>query len=125
MNSRERALTPWSNDPVSDRPGEALYLRDEDSGELWGPTAAPLYSLKEGHTARHGQGYSRFEHESHGIHAELLLFVPLQDPIKISRLRVRNVSDGIAAFPSPPTSNGYWASPARHPRLISSPSWMH
>jgi cyclic beta-1,2-glucan synthetase len=93
VNSRERALTPWSNDPVSDRPGEALYLRDEDSGELWGPTAAPLYSLKEGHTARHGQGYSRFEHESHGIHAELLLFVPLQDPIKISRLRVRNVSD--------------------------------
>ena len=92
VNSRERALTPWSNDPVTNRPGEAFYLKDEESGDLWGPTAAPLYSPLEGHTARHGQGYSRFEHESHGIHADLLLFVPLQDPIKISRLRVRNLS---------------------------------
>jgi cyclic beta-1,2-glucan synthetase len=92
LNSRERALTPWSNDPVTNRPGEAFYLRDEDSGELWGPTAAPLYASEEGHTVRHGQGYSRFEHESHGIRLELLLFVPLEDPIKISRLRVRNIS---------------------------------
>ncbi|HHY90364.1 MAG TPA: glycosyl transferase, partial [Clostridiales bacterium] len=28
-NSRENKLTPWSNDPVSDTPGEAIYLRDE------------------------------------------------------------------------------------------------
>src|SRR5438045_9535815 len=42
LNSRENQLTPWSNDPVADRPGEALYLRDRDSGELWGPTSAPL-----------------------------------------------------------------------------------
>ena len=41
VNSREHQLTPWSNDPVSDPPGEALYLRDEDTGELWSPTAAP------------------------------------------------------------------------------------
>ena len=27
-NSREHQLTPWSNDPVSDRGGEAFYLRD-------------------------------------------------------------------------------------------------
>ena len=39
VNSRENQLTPWSNDPVSDPPGEAIYVRDEDSGELWGPTA--------------------------------------------------------------------------------------
>ncbi|MBY0396001.1 MAG: glycosyl transferase, partial [Thermoleophilia bacterium] len=28
VNSREHQLTPWSNDPVADRGGEALYLRD-------------------------------------------------------------------------------------------------
>ena len=39
VNSREHQLTPWSNDPVTDRPGEAIYLRDEESGELWCPTA--------------------------------------------------------------------------------------
>ena len=42
--------------------------------------------------ARHGQGYSRFEHVSHGISLELLQFVPLEDPIKVSRLTVKNES---------------------------------
>ena len=42
LNSRENQLTPWSNDPVTDRPGEVLYVRDEDSGDLWGPTLAPV-----------------------------------------------------------------------------------
>src|SRR4029079_8605610 len=32
-NSRENRLTPWSNDPVSDPPGEVLFVRDEDTGE--------------------------------------------------------------------------------------------
>src|SRR5258707_314784 len=31
LNSRENQLTPWSNDPVRDRPGEAFYLRDRES----------------------------------------------------------------------------------------------
>src|SRR5262249_11382655 len=36
-NSQMNRLTPWSNDPVSDAPGEALYLRDEATGEYWSP----------------------------------------------------------------------------------------
>ena len=42
VNSRENQITPWSNDPVSDRPGEAFYLRDDDTGDLWTPTALPI-----------------------------------------------------------------------------------
>src|SRR5207245_8318464 len=30
VNSRENQLTPWSNDPVCDPPGETLYVRDEE-----------------------------------------------------------------------------------------------
>lgn len=37
-NAHEYRLTPWENDPVSDRSGEAFYLRDEESGECWSPT---------------------------------------------------------------------------------------
>ena len=37
-NSRENRLTPWSNDPVSDPAGEAIYMRDEETGESWLPT---------------------------------------------------------------------------------------
>jgi len=92
VNSQQNQISPWSNDPVSDRPGEVLYVRDEDSGELWGPTALPIREETSPYVARHGQGYSRFEHTSHGIALELLQFVPLRDPIKISRLKIRNLS---------------------------------
>jgi cyclic beta-1,2-glucan synthetase len=92
LSSRENQLTPWSNDPVTDRPGEVLYVRDEESGELWGPTALPIRDEAAPYVARHGQGYSRFEHTANGIALDLLQYVPLDDPIKISRLTLRNGS---------------------------------
>ena len=92
LGSRENQLTPWSNDPVTDRPGEVIYLRDEESGELWGPTALPIRDEAATYIARHGQGYSRFEHTAHGVALDLLQYVPLDDPIKISRLTIRNTS---------------------------------
>ncbi len=93
LGSRENQLTPWSNDPVTDRPGEVIYVRDEASGELWGPTALPIRDETASYVATHGQGYSRFEHTAHGIALELVQYVPLADPIKISRLTLRNTSD--------------------------------
>jgi cyclic beta-1,2-glucan synthetase len=92
QNSRENQLTPWSNDPVSDSPGEAIFVRDEDDGAIFGATALPIRDETHPYVARYGQGYSRFEHVSHGISLELLLYVPLADPIKISRLSIVNRS---------------------------------
>ncbi len=92
VNSRENKLTPWSNDPVSDTPGEAFYVRDLDSGLLWGPTCLPIREESSPYVIRHGQGYSRFEHTSHGIALDLLQFVPPDDPIKISCLTLVNQS---------------------------------
>ncbi len=92
QNSRDNQLTPWSNDPVSDRPGEVLYIRDLDSGDLWTPTALPIRHETAPYVVRHGRGYSRFEVVANGIALELLQYVPLSDPIKISRLTIRNVS---------------------------------
>jgi len=92
LNSQQNHITPWSNDPVSDTPGEAIYVRDEESGELWGPTALPIREEGSSYVARHGQGYSRFEYVSHGISLELLQYVPVGDPIKISRLKLTNLS---------------------------------
>ena len=93
VNSRENKLTPWSNDPVSDPPGETFYVRDEDSGLVWGPTILPIREEAWPYVIRHGQGYSRFEHTSHGITLDLLQLVPVQDPVKISRLTLENRSD--------------------------------
>jgi cyclic beta-1,2-glucan synthetase len=91
INSQQNQLTPWSNDPVSDPPGEAILVRDEETGEIWGPTALPVRDAWP-YVARHGQGYSRFEHESRGIALELTQFVPLADPVKISVLTLENRS---------------------------------
>lgn len=91
-NSRENQLTPWSNDPVSDPPGEVFYLRDDETNELWSPTALPIRVDNTSYVIRHGQGYSRFEHASHGIHSDLLQFVSPDDPVKISSLTLTNVS---------------------------------
>lgn len=92
LNSRENQITPWSNDPVSDPPGEALYLCDRESGAMWSPTALPIRVESATYIARHGQGYSRFEHLSHGIWSELVQFVSLSDPVKISLLVLENRS---------------------------------
>ncbi|MEX0863914.1 MAG: glucoamylase family protein [Acidimicrobiia bacterium] len=91
-NSRENQLTPWSNDPVSDRPGEVLYVLDEESGEVWGPTALPIRDETAAYLARHGAGFSEFEHTSRGIALNLHQTVPVEDPVKISRLRIRNLT---------------------------------
>ena len=90
-NSRDHQLTPWSNDPVADPPGEALFVRDEASGEVWTATAQPVRDDGT-YVARHGFGYSRFEHAANGIALDLLQYVPLADPIKISRLTLHNRS---------------------------------
>ncbi|MGD0188757.1 MAG: glucoamylase family protein [Roseiarcus sp.] len=92
VNSQQNQLTPWSNDPVGDRPGEAIYVRDEETAEVWGPTALPIRDETESYSARHGQGYSEFEHVSHEISLTLMQFVPIDDSIKISRLKIANLS---------------------------------
>jgi len=91
-NSRENQLTAWSNDPVSDPVSEAIYVRDDDSGELWGPTAQPIRCEESTYVARHGAGYSRFVHLHDGIQLDLVQFVPLDDPLKISVLTIENRS---------------------------------
>ena len=91
-NCRDNQLTPWSNDPVTDRPGEVIFVRDDDTGALWGPTAQPIRHVDGVYVARHGRGYSRFEYQQFGLALELTQFVPLDAPVKISRLTIRNLS---------------------------------
>jgi cyclic beta-1,2-glucan synthetase len=92
-NSQTNRLTPWLNDPISNAVGEAFYLRDEESGISWTPTPLPIREL-DAYRARHGQGYTMYEHNSHAIEQELLVFVPVAPdlPVRIERLRIRNRS---------------------------------
>jgi cyclic beta-1,2-glucan synthetase len=90
-NSRENRLTSWSNDPISDPPSEAVYLRDEETGEVWSPTPLPIREATP-YTCRHGQGYTKFEHISHSIDQQLLITIGVDDPLKILQLKLRNNS---------------------------------
>jgi cyclic beta-1,2-glucan synthetase len=103
-NSQSNRLTDWSNDPVSDPINDAIYIRDDDTGTIWTPTAGPIREL-DAYRTRHGQGYTIYEHNSHAIVQELLTFVPVSGfefrvsgsnenpkPIRVQRLRLRNVS---------------------------------
>lgn len=90
-NAHEFRLTPWGNDPVQDSAGEIFYLRDDESGHFWSPTALPCRGNGDYQT-RHGFGYSAFEHSEDGIHSELLMYVALDAPVKFIVLKVRNDS---------------------------------
>jgi cellobiose phosphorylase len=92
-NAHEFRLTPWDNDPVSDTSGEALYLRDEESGQFWSPTPLPCPGSPDHPTVtRHGFGYSVFQHSEGGIHSELWIYVDVNAPVKFSVLKLRNDS---------------------------------
>ena len=90
-NAHEFRVTPWDNDPVADSGGEAFYIRDEQTGKFWSPTALPVRSNGE-YVSRHGFGYSVFEHHDQGITSELTTFVALDVAIKYSVLKLRNDS---------------------------------
>jgi len=102
-NSHEFRLTPWYNDPVSDTSGEALYLRDEESGRFWSPSPLPA----RGHNpylSRHGFGYSIFEYTEDGISTELCVYVAVDAPVKFVRLKVSNRSGRVRQL----SFTGYW-----------------
>lgn len=90
-NAHEFRLTPWHNDPVGDTSGEALYLRDEETGQVWSPTPLPAGAATP-YVCRHGFGYSVFETRFGGICSELWVFVAMDAAVKFTVLKVRNES---------------------------------
>ncbi|MFC5384398.1 GH36-type glycosyl hydrolase domain-containing protein [Aquamicrobium segne] len=89
-NSRDYQITPWSNDPVRNRPGEGIYIHDLESGASFSPVAAMLRNEAAVYEAVHGQGFSTFRTSQNGLEVELTHLVDPADPIKLSRLRIRN-----------------------------------
>lgn len=90
-NAHEYRLTPWSDDAIGATGGEAIYLRDEETGLFWSPTPLPCPSNTP-FTTRHGFGYSLFEHTENGIRSELWIYVDLAETVKYSVLKIHNQS---------------------------------
>ncbi len=92
VNSQANRLTSWSNDPVLDPPAAVVYLRDEATGQYWTPAPRTVPS-PSATLVRHGQGYTTYERNSHGLSHEMTVFVPPDDPVTIILLKVRNLGD--------------------------------
>ena len=96
-----------------DRPGHYVYLRDDEDGDFWSASWQPvgkklpplgLPKIQENvgfgggwegvgkYEVRHGLSYSKFLCDYAGVHAEQLLFVPVQDDLEIWDVRLRNDS---------------------------------
>jgi len=102
-NAHEFRLTPWHNDALSDSSGEALYIRDEESGKFWSPTPLPSGG-RTGYVCRHGFGYSVFEHVEAGIASELYTYVAMDAPVKFLVVKLRNQSAETRQL----SLTGYW-----------------
>lgn len=88
-NSREHRLTPWRNDPVRDPHDEAIYLLDDESGDLASAWPGPVPSDVD-YEVRHGFGSSVCLHRALGLEVETLAFVAVSEPWKATRVRLRN-----------------------------------
>jgi cyclic beta-1,2-glucan synthetase len=90
-NSGEHRLTAWRNDPVEDMPSEALYIRDEETAEVWSPTPMPA-GTPAPYLIRHGAGYSEFEHQSHGLEQTTRFYMAPDAPVKFVRVKFKNTA---------------------------------
>lgn len=88
-NAHEFRLTPWHNDPVSDKSGEAFYIRDDERGHFWSPMPLPRRGATP-YVTRHGFGYSVFEHTERGIYSEVLVYVAPDSAVKFTVLKIKN-----------------------------------
>jgi cyclic beta-1,2-glucan synthetase len=93
-NSRENRLTPFANDPITDPTGEAIFIRDERDGAVWGATPGPLpRAANSGRwVVRHGAGVTHFQHAVDGLEQDLAVCVAPDDPIKLSLLTLTNTA---------------------------------
>jgi len=92
QNSHEFRITPWLNDPVEDKSGEAVYLRDEETGRFWSPAPFPVRG-KNTYVCRHGLGYTVFEYLEDSIQTEMTVFVSPEDPVKYTVIKVKNTGE--------------------------------
>ena len=102
-NSHEFRLTSWHNDPVSDPSGEAIYLRDEETGRFWSPSPQPARG-RNSYIVRHGFGYSIFDYTEEGLTTELCVYVSIDSPVKFYKLKITNRSGRNRQL----SITGYW-----------------
>ena len=104
-NSYFYRLTPWHNDPVSDPSSDVLYLRDEETGELWSADAGAGRERRRRTPCGTAPGSSTFEHARAASTTELTLGmarrtqpVKLIAPARHESQRPRRAASAVTAY---------------------------
>jgi cyclic beta-1,2-glucan synthetase len=66
-----------------------LYLRDEDSGDVWSPLPGPC-PAQSAFVVRHGFGRTAFSSQIGGLEQVVEFLVPPDEPIKLVSIRLKN-----------------------------------
>ena len=91
-NSRENKLTLWSNDPISNRSGEYLYVCDETKKEFFTiPSKSKESSPIE--YVEHGKGFSTFKYSTNEIEGQIEVTVPVDERVKLCRVTLKNMTE--------------------------------
>lgn len=83
------------NDVPHDRPGKYIYIRDNDTNEIWSLTWQPVGKKVECYKIIHGFGYTISLSEIEEILSVVRFFVPLDDDREIWHAKITNKSNRI------------------------------
>lgn len=81
-----------ANSIPMDRPGHYVYIRDDETEDYWSVSWQPVgKSLEDAnYECRHGLSYTKYSCEYSDIKAEQTLFIPIDDPVEIWDVKIKN-----------------------------------
>lgn len=78
---------------ITDRPGRYVYVRDNDTKEIFAVNILPVQSSYDKFEAVHGLGYTKVESSSHNIDGEITYFVPNKVNAEIASVSLKNTAN--------------------------------
>ncbi len=91
-HSEFNRVNRWHQDLIQDNWGKYLYVKNNETGEVWSPTFLPVKTPLDSYECRYGFGYTVFTSEYKGIKIEMTVFVPLNDTLEIWNVKFINNS---------------------------------
>ncbi|MBR2289816.1 MAG: hypothetical protein IJ867_04275 [Clostridia bacterium] len=93
-NSRLNRITAWNNDTVLNIPSQIIYLRDEENNKAWTLNSNILPNSNY-YYVTYGFGYSKYKNVYDGILQQTDIFVPNEEKVAITKIRLKNTSDSL------------------------------
>src|SRR3989338_4900839 len=90
-NANLARLTQWTQDLIRDESGKYLYIKDEDTGDLWSASWKPVCAPFEQYEVHHAVGSTTFIHRAHQIETRWTLVVSANDALELWHVEVRNL----------------------------------